>query len=902
MMEKTATAGDEMGEHYLKRLFAPESVAVFGASDEEGAVGTLLFANLRQHFSGQLYAINPKHEKVQGEPCYSSLEAVGYGVDLAVIATPAATVPAIIESLGRFAVPGAVILSAGFSEGGEKGVRLERELLEVARRHGVRLIGPNCLGIMRPAIGLNATFAHGVAKPGKLALVSQSGAICTAVLDWAAEREIGFSSVVSTGLSADVDFGEVLDYLVADSETESILLYIEGVRNARSFMSGLRAAARSKPVIALKVGRHEAGGEAARSHTAALVGNDEAFSAALRRAGVVRGRRIGHLFAAASTLAAGYRYKGRRLCIVTNGGGPGAMAADEAAELGMPLAKLDEQTLQRLDAVLPEAWSHANPVDIIGDAPPGRYAAAIEACLASHEVDAMLVILTPQAMTDPAAAARALTEACKRRSKPVFACWMGGVQVAPARELLEAARIPTFNTPETAVEAFQYLASYHENQRLLLQVPGALSRTDAPDIEGARMIIEGVLAEGRRLLSEQESKALLAAFRIPVAAGMRVHDANEALVAAETLGFPVALKIDSPDITHKSDVGGVQLNINNMQALRPAFLEMMQRVGEKSPEARLQGAVVERMVQAPNGRELLVGITTDPIFGPVVTFGSGGKMVEALADTAVALPPLNTLLADDLIANTRVAELLGQYRDMPAADTEALRQVLVRVAEIACELPEVRELDINPLVLDEHGAVAVDARVVVARPKLSLERYDHMAIHPYPRHFVSNLQLPDGTPMVIRPIRPEDAGIEQSFVRALSRHSKYYRFMYMIDELPPEMLARFTQLDYDREMAFIAVVGQSGAEAEVAVARYITNPDGESCEFAIVVADAWQHHGIGHRLMEALMAAARSKGLKQMEGAVLSENREMLQMAESLGFVSRIDDNDATVTLVHKWL
>jgi acetyltransferase len=891
-----------MGEHYLKRLFAPQSVAVFGASDEPGAVGTLLLANLRQGFSGQVYAINPKHEKVQGQPCYPSLEAAGHAVDLAVIATPAATVPGIIEALGRFGVPGAVILSAGFSEAGEKGRKLERELLEVARRHGVRLVGPNCLGIMRPSIGLNATFAHGAAKAGKLALVSQSGAICTAVLDWAAEREIGFSSVVSTGLSADVDFGEVLDYLVADPETESILLYIEGVRNARGFMSGLRAAARSKPVIALKVGRHDAGGEAARSHTAALVGNDEAFSAALRRAGVVRGRRIGYLFAAASTLAAGYRYRGRRLCIVTNGGGPGAMAADEAAELGIPLAELDEATRQRLDEALPTAWSHGNPVDIVGDAPPERYAAAIEACLASSAVDAMLVILTPQAMTDPAAAARALIKVCKKRSKPVFACWMGGVQVAPARELLESARIPSFNTPETAVEAFKYLASYHENQRLLLQVPGALSRTDAPDIEGARMIIEGVLAEGRKLLSEQESKALLAAFRIPVVAGTRVHDANEALVAAETLGFPVALKIDSPDITHKSDVGGVQLNITNMQALRPAFLEMMQRVGEKNPEARLQGAVVERMVHASNARELLVGITTDPIFGPVVSFGSGGKMVEALADTAVALPPLNTLLADDLIRRTGVSRMLGDYRDMPAADLEALRQVLVRVAEIACELPEVRELDINPLLLDEHGAVAVDARVVVGHPPLSLERYDHMAIHPYPRHFVQQMQLPDGTPMTIRPIRPEDAGIEQSFVRALSRHSKYYRFMYVLDELPPEMLARFTQLDYDREMAFIAVVSKGGEETEVAVARYITNPDGESCEFAVAVADDWQHHGIGHRLMEALMAAARSKGLKQMEGAVLSENREMLQMAESLGFSARADAEDASVTLVHKWL
>ena len=620
------------------------------------------------------------------------------------------------------------------------------------------------------------------------------------------------------------------------------------------------------------------------SHTGALVGSDDVFESALRRAGVVRGLRIGDLFSAAATLTSVSSVKGERLVIVTNGGGPGVMAADRATDLGMSLAELSKDTLKQLNAVLPATWSQANPVDVIGDATPERYARAVEICMSDPGVDGLLVILTPQAMTDPAAVARSLVMLGEKNHKPLLACWMGEIQVAEGRRILRDANVPTFNTPEAAVEAFSYLVNYYRNQKLLLETPGPLSPGKAPDVEGARMIIEGVLAEGRKVLSESESKAVLHAFHIPTARASIVRSPNEALVQAESLGFPVVLKINSPDISHKSDAGGVHLGISNAQAVRSAYSDMLNTVKKNRPEARIDGVTIEPMLQRPNGRELLVGLVTDPAFGPVITFGAGGTTVEVMGDRAVTLPPLNHRLVQDLIGQTRVSRLLGAFRHMPMADMEALEQVLLRVSEIACELPLVKELDINPLIVDEHGAIAVDARMVVDYPSQTAERYDHMAIYPYPGHLVTKLQLPNGTDMVIRPIRPEDAGIEQAFIRKLSERAKYFRFMQPITELSPQMLARFTQIDYSREMALIAVVYVDGAETEIGVARYITNPDGKSCEFAIVIADNWQRQGIAHRLMQLLIETARSHALQIMEGEVLATNHEMLNLMVKLGF------------------
>ncbi|GAB6040715.1 bifunctional acetate--CoA ligase family protein/GNAT family N-acetyltransferase [Endothiovibrio diazotrophicus] len=882
-----------MAKHYLNHLFEPRSVAVFGASDRADAVGALVFKNmLESGFEGPVYPINPKRDAVQGHPAYPDLESLGKPVDLAVITTPAATVPAIIESCGRHGVRAAVILSAGFREVGAEGERLEKALVENARRHNLRFIGPNCLGVMRPKRGLNCTFNKGSAAPGKIALVSQSGALCTAILDWAAANGVGFSAVVSTGISADADFGELLDYLVNDPETHSILLYIEGIHQARSFMSAIRAAASAKPVIALKVGRHPEGSKAAQSHTGALVGSDDVFDAALRRAGVVRGLRIGDLFSAATTLTSGFRTAGDKLAIVTNGGGPGVMASDRATDLGVSLAKLTPETLKELDDRLPFTWSHSNPVDVIGDATAERYAAAVECCMRAREVDGVLVILTPQAMTEPTAVAEAMVKLAKNFRKPLLTCWMGQVQVDEARRLLRQSGLPSYHTPEAAVEAFFYLTSHYRNQQLLVESPASLSRTNPPDVEGARLIIEGALAEGRSVLSEAESKAILGAFRIPCARAQVVHSANEALIQAESMGFPVALKIDSPDITHKSDAGGVRLGIANAQSVRNAYNEIIETVKRNRPGAKITGVTIEPMLSRPNGRELLVGLITDPVFGPVITFGSGGTAVEVMGDRAVSLPPLNHRLARDLIKGTRVSRMLGAFRHLPPANLEALEAVLLRVSELACELPQVKELDINPLILDEEGAVAVDARLVVSYHSTTAQPYSHMAIHPYPVALIHRQQMADGTDLTIRPIRPEDAEIEQAFVRGLSERSRYFRFLQPLRELTPQMLARFTQIDYDREMALIAVVEENGVEREVGVSRYVTNPDRTSCEFAIVVDDEWQRKGIAHHLMAQLLETARDRGLDTMEGEVLASNHEMLELVGKLGFEITISPED----------
>jgi len=888
-----------VGQHYLSMLFAPKSVAVIGASDRADAVGGIVFRNMLEGgYQGALYPINPSHPEVQGKRAYASIEQIGEPVELAVICTRAETVPAIIEACGKHGVRAAVILSAGFSETGSHGAELEREMLAAAKTYGVRIIGPNCLGIMRPGIGLNATFFKGSVKPGNLALVSQSGALCTAILDWAPPNDIGFSSVVSMGAAADIDFGEILDYLASDAQTQSILIYVEGIRIARGFMSALRAAARSKPIFVIKVGRHDAGSKAVQSHTGALVGSDDVFDAALRRAGVVRVMSIGALFSAAQSLASRHRYSGNRLAIVTNGGGPGVMAIDRAVDLGVTVASLSGQSVEKLNQVLPATWSHNNPVDIIGDATPERYRDAVSICMEDDGVDGVLVILTPQAMTQPLEVAEMLLKTASHFSKPLLTCWMGDTQIRAGRALFAQSHVPAFRTPEAAVEAFSYLTDFYRNQRLLAQTPGPLSHHDEPDVEGARMLIETALAERRKTLSEMESKALLAAFDIPVASTMVARSPGEALMLAQELGMPVAMKINSPDITHKSDAGGVRLNLGNATAVRAAYHEIIEAVQGNRPDARIDGIAIQPMVVKPNGRELMVGVTTDPVFGPVITFGAGGITVEVMGDRAIALPPLNTFLVRELIAGTRISKSLGQFRHMPPVQMDALESLLLRISEMVCELPWLKEMDINPLIVDEHGALAADARVVVDFAPVSGDRYAHMAIYPYPTHLVSHWQLPDGTDITIRPIRPEDAKIEQDFVHNLSEEAKYFRFMHAVQELSDELLVRFTQIDYDREMALIAVTEQDGREVEIGVCRYAINPDGESCEFALVVSDEWQHKAVGHKLMGGLMDAARDKGLKTMEGEVLASNHNMLRLVATLGFSVADSEEDSVKKIV----
>ena len=892
-----------MGPHYLDRLFSPTAIALYGASQRPGAVGTAVWNNLqRGGFQGPLYAINPKHQKLKGKRCYPSLAALSQAVDLAVIATPAATIPAILQDCGDHGVRAVIILSAGLAAQHESGRPLLDQVLERARQFGIRILGPNCLGLMRPNIGLNATFSKNNADPGKLALVSQSGALCTAILDWASSHGVGFSAVVSMGDALDVDFGDVLDYLALDPGTRSILLYVEGLRNARQFMSGLRAAARLKPVIVLKSGRHEEGSRAAVSHTGALLGGDDVFNAALQRAGAVRVQTVEQWFAAAQFLASRRNVRGNRLAIVTNGGGPGVMAVDRAVDLDVQPAPLAPETIAALDASLPSHWSRANPIDLLGDADAGRYAAAVKASIADPNVDGVLAMLTPQAMTDPLACAQAVIDAATGSDKPFLACWMGEQQVRSAREQFTSHGVAWFASPETAVEAFSYLAAYHRNQQLLLQVPGPLGRRSEPDVDGARLIIEAALEAHRPTLTTTESRAVLTAFGIPVTQAIEAHSSNEALIAAETLGFPVAMKINSPDVLHKSDIDGVRLNIGDARTARSAYNNLLDTVRERLPNADLQGVTVERMYRPPHGRELIVGVARDPVFGPVIAFGAGGTAVEILRDRAVTLPPVNRFIAANLIAQTRISGLLGKFRNLPAANLDALEQVLCGISEMVCELPRIDEIDINPLTVDETGAIALDVRITLDWQTPTVIRYGHMAIHPYPTRLVRHIQMADGTELDIRPIRPEDAEIEQRFVRALSPRARYFRFMQTLRELTPEMLIRFTQIDYDRELAFIAVVEEQGRETEVGVARYTTNPDGTSCEFALVVADLWQRRGIGSRLMDALIAAARERGLQTMDGEVLADNRDMLALAKNLGFSIQTSEGDTGIRQVRKAL
>ena len=664
--------------------------------------------------------------------------------------------------------------------------------------------------------------------------------MCTAILDWAGDQHIGFSTMVSVGNEADIDFGDILDYLALDQLTNSILLYIEGIRNARNFMSGLRAAARIKPVIVIKAGRHTEGTRAAVSHTGAIVGMDDVFSAALQRAGAVRVTSIEQLFSAAQILSANYRTKGNRLGIITNGGGPGVMAADQAGELHVNLPELSTKILKKLDQVLPTFWSHHNPVDILGDATPERYRFAVTTCLQDNNIDGILTLLTPQAMSQPSAVARKVIAAAKQTDKPVLCCWLGGEQVEAAWQLFAKHKIPYFNTPESGIAAFSYLADYQHNQQLLLQVPSPLSFEIKPDIEGARLIIDSVLSEHRKILTPIESKAILTAFGIPVTQTLEARTANDALVAAESLGFPVAMKINSPDITHKQDVGGVQLNITNADAVRNAFNLMLENAKRHQPKAKILGVTIERMYKSANDRELMIGVLRDHIFGPVISFGAGGSIVEVMQDRAVALPPLNQFIASNLIAHTRIAKLLGAFRNMPAVNLMAIEMILLRVSAMVCELPQIQEMDINPLIANENGVIAVDARIVVDFILPSMVAYSHMAIHPYPNHLITRWQLKDGTNITIRPIRPEDAELDQAFVKSLSAKSRYFRFMKDLHELTPMMLMRFTQIDYDREMALIATHQNNSKDVCIGVARYVLNPDQKTCEFNLVVADRWQ--------------------------------------------------------------
>lgn len=890
-----------MDKHYLTPLFSPRTVVVFaGRADDPATSGTghALHAALRaQRFDGTLQFVDTDTHGTLADLAQSR-------ADLAIIALPNDQVGSALEIAARMNCRTALVIGSGI--GPDHAEVLER----IARRAGMHLLGPNSLGVQRPPLQLNASVAGPLARSGSLALVSQSGALTASMLDWAQKNGVGFSTVVTLGPHARVDVAQVLDFLANDPRTQSIVLYLEGIASSRSFMSALRSAANTKPVVVLKAGRKPAGTEAAQTHSGAIVGSDDVFDAALRRAGAVRVRSFVELFSAAKCLASRYRPVGPKLAIVTNGGGPGVLAADWVNEIGLELGRLPRESADRLAAELPAGASLNDLIDLSEAAEATHFARAVEAANAERGIDGVLTILSPKLGVDPLAIARAIAALRQRMNKPLLACWMGDSTVGEARAILNEASIPSFRTPEAAVGAFGNIASFYRNQQLLQQTPPPLSTLAKPDIEGARLVIESVLAERRKALTEMESKTLLSAFHIPVTETILARSANEAMMIATQLGFPVALKIDSPDIVHKSDVQGVVLDVGSGAAARDTYDELVARVRRLRPEARINGVTIQKMARARRGREIHVGVVTDDPFGPVIVFGAGGTMVELIGDRAMELPPLNQFLARRLIERSRVAQTLVEWRGAEAADVEALERILLRVSEMVCELPQLREMDINPVIVDANGAVAVDARIVIDHPPATVGgrsgTYHHLAILPYPARYERLWPLRGGGEYTVRPIHPDDAQMLQALVHGLSPESRYFRFVSSMSELPPAMLARFTLIDYDREMALVAVhcerkPGPDGEPVEieriVGVSRYITNPDRASCEFSLVVADDFNGKGLGARLMESIMEVARDRGLAEIEGLVLANNAGMIRLMRSLGYAVKpfAEDRDFVI-------
>ncbi len=885
----------------LDYLFAPRSVAVIGASKRPRSIGAVLSHNLlNAGFDGPVMPVNPHDLSIESTLAYNAVGDLPLTPDLAVICTPPKTVPGLVRELGERGTRAVVVITAGFGEGGgAEGKALLQQTLDAARPHLMRIVGPNCLGIMVPHHGLNASFVHINPLPGDLAFVTQSGAIATSIVDWATHRRIGFSHVVSLGDMGDVDFGDMIDYLAADPRTRAILMYIESVTDARKFMSAARAAARSKPVIAIKAGRSEAAAKAATSHTGALAGSDAVYDAAFRRAGMLRVNDLDELFDAVETLAHGVRVRGARLAIVSNGGGVGVLATEAVGDEGGEIAELAPETIEALDGLLPPTWSRANPVDIIGDAPGERYAGALKAVLADPNKDAVLVLNCPTAVADSLDAAKAVVGELKgKRTVPVLTNWLGEGAAAEARALFGANGIPSYETPGKAVRGFMHLVRYKRNQELLMQTPPSIAEEFEPDTDGARAIIRAALDDGRSMLTEPEAKAVLQAYDVPVVKTRKVRDPDEAAACAAEFGRPVALKILSPDITHKSDVGGVRLNLMSPEATREAASRMLETIAKVAPDAEIEGFTVQEMADLPGAHELIVGVAEDPLFGPVILFGAGGTAVEVLKDKAIALPPLNVLLAREMMARTRVWRLLQGYRMRPSADIAAIQLTLVKISQLVIDLSEVAELDINPLLASERGVLALDARIGV-RPALP-PGTKRLAIRAYPKKLEKPHTVGDGRTFLIRPIRPEDEPLLQDMLAKSTREDVRLRFFAPLKRMTHEVAARMSQIDYDREMALVAEgPGDGGTgQAIYGVVRIAADPDREKAEYAVMVRSDMKGLGLGSYLMQEIIDYARSRGIRQVFAEVLRENRAMLGLCEDLGFERRIDPEDPGVVHV----
>jgi len=876
----------------LDCFFGPRNVAVIGASETAGSVGrTLLWNLISNPFGGTVFPINPKRSNVLGIKAYPTIAAVPEKVDLAVVVTPAATVPLIIGQCADAGVKSAIVISAGFREAGAAGMELERAMLAEARRGKMRIIGPNCLGVMNPLTGLNATFAKGMAKPGNVALLSQSGALLTAILDWSFKEQVGFSAIVSTGSMLDVSWGDLIDYLGNDPHTRAILIYMESIGDARAFLSAAREVALSKPIIVIKAGRTEAAAKAAASHTGSLTGSDEVLDAAFRRVGVLRVSRISEVFDMAAVLAKQPRPRGPRLTIVTNAGGPGVLATDALIGAGGELAPISSDTIAKLSTFLPASWSHSNPIDILGDAGPERYAKTLEIAAKDPQSDGLLVILTPQDMTDPTQTAEHLKAYAKLDGKPILASWMGGPDVEAGDEILDRAGIPTFDYPDTAARAFYYMWKYTQSLRGIYETP-ALAEPGAFGEMGpleAREIINSAIADSRTLLDEAESKTILECYDIPTVPTHVARTVEEALAQAKEIGFPVVLKLFSRTITHKTDVGGVKLNLRDQEQVDRAFKEIQTSVLQIAGAEHFQGVTVQPMVRLSDAYELIIGSSIDPQFGPVLLFGSGGQLVEVFKDRALALPPLNATLARRMMEQTKIYQALQGVRGRKPINLPALEQLLARFSQLAIEQARIKEIDINPLLASSDQLIALDARIVLHGEEVPTDKLPKPAIRPYPSQYIQSCHLKDQTPITLRPIYPEDEPLMIKFHEALSDESvrlRYFQPLKLGQRVAHERLTRVCFNDYDREIALVAEYRDDSSRDRqiIGIGRLSKTPGINEAEVALLIHDRWQHRGLGTQLMKALIHVAKAEGVQRVIANILPDNLEMQRICERAGF------------------
>lgn len=873
----------------LDKIFNPKTVAIIGASDVEGSVGYAIVKNFTQSgYTGKVYFVNIRKPEILGVKTYPSVDQIPDTIDLAMIATPAKIVPSVMEECGKAQVKGVIIVSAGFKEIGPEGRALELKLLEVAKKYGVRVIGPNCIGVLRPRINLNATFLDKMPKPGNVAFLSQSGALGSAILDWAIHENIGFSNFVSVGSMLDVDFGDLIDYFGSDPKTKSILMYVEGITEARKFMSAARHFARTKPIIVVKSGKFSESAQAAASHTGSLSGEDGIYDAAFKRAGVVRVNEIADLFNAAEVLGTQPLPQGPRLAIITNAGGPGVMATDSLIAQGGKLAKLDKKSIDSLNAVLPPFWSHGNPIDVLGDAKADRYKAALEAALNDANVDGILIIFTQQAVSESVEIAKNIVELVRNQpyqNKTILTSFMGFGAVQEANSILNANNIPTYSTPEQAIKTYMYMHNYKKNIDLLYETPEELPVDASPPKRPIMAILRNAALEDREILTEDEAKKILKYYNFPVVRTAVANTVDEAVAFATEMGFPVVLKILSPQIVHKSDAGGVILNVNSPREVRDAFELLIQRATAYNPNAQIIGVTVQPMVEK-KGHEVIIGGKTDPVFGPVILFGMGGVGVELFKDCSIGLPPLNTTLIRRMMEETKVYRLLKGYRGSTPVDLKKLDETILMFSQLLVDFPQIKEIDINPLLISEKEASILDARIVIDIDKVckKFEPHEHMVISPYPKKYEILWLLKNGQEVLLRPIKPEDEPMWLEWFQSLSEESIRYRFFQMLKDTPHEVRVRYCNVDYDREVALVAEVVENGKRKILGVTRLSIESDGKHSEMAFIVSDYWQGLGLGTKLVDYTLDLAKEKGVENVYAIMMQDNYRAISLTKKMGF------------------